>query len=120
MLNHIFDCEHEAAIVFGSIADAGTDFIHVTDFGAWKPTFAKSGLSLMRLAKRYAPEALILANGTLHNIDRAVAALGDGADILTIARGALANPDLPRRLERTMLKDFDLAILEPIANIKDV
>jgi len=57
----------------------------------------------------------------LHNVDRAIAALDDGADVLTIARGALANPDLPRRLsERGTLKEFDPAILGPIANIKDV
>ena len=49
----------------------------------------------MRLAKRYAPKAAIFANGSLHNVEQAVAALDDGADIVTIGRGALANPDLP-------------------------
>jgi 2,4-dienoyl-CoA reductase-like NADH-dependent reductase (Old Yellow Enzyme family) len=49
-----------------------------------------------------------------------VAALDDGADILTIGRGALANPDFPRRLsERDVLNDFDPAILGPIANVKE-
>ena len=48
-----------------------------------------------------------------------MAALDDGADIVTIARGALANPDLPKRLaDRGALNDFDPAILGPIANIK--
>jgi len=48
------------------------------------------------------------------------AALDDGADIVTIGRGALANPDLPRRLsDRGMLNDFDPTILGPIANIKE-
>ena len=93
----------------------------MTDFEAWKPAFKAGGPSLMRLAKQHAPKAAVLANGSLHNIDRAVAALDDGADVLTIARGALANPDLPHRLsERAMLRDFDPAILGPIANIKDV
>ena len=46
----------------------------------------------MHLAKRYAPKAAIFANGSLHNIEQAVAALDDGADIVTIGRGALANP----------------------------
>ena len=73
----------------------------------------------MHLAKRYAPKAAIFANGSLHNVEQAVAALDDGADIITIARGALANPDLPRRLcDRSVLNDFDPAILGPIANIK--
>jgi 2,4-dienoyl-CoA reductase-like NADH-dependent reductase (Old Yellow Enzyme family) len=112
--------ERDAEIIFGSLADAGADFIHVTEFEAWKPAFTAAGPSLMRLAKRYAPKAAIFANGSLHNVEQAVAALDDGADIVTIARGALANPDLPRRLsDRRPLNDFDPAILGPIANIKE-
>lgn len=114
------DAERDAEIIFGSLADAGADFIHVTEFEAWKPAFAPEGPSLMRLAKRYAPKAAIFANGGLHNIEQAVAALDDGADIIAIARGALANPDLPKRLsDRSILKDFDPTILGPIANIKE-
>ena len=112
--------ERDAEIIFGSLADAGADFIHVTEFEAWKPAFAAGGPSLMRLAKRYAPNTAIFANGSLHNVEQAVVALDDGADIITIARGALANPDLPRRWsDRTALNDFDPAILGPIANIKE-
>jgi 2,4-dienoyl-CoA reductase-like NADH-dependent reductase (Old Yellow Enzyme family) len=74
----------------------------------------------MHLAERYAPKAAIFANDSLRNVEQAVAALDDGADIITIVRGALANPDLPRRLrDRSVLNDFDPAILGPIANIKD-
>jgi len=113
--------ERDAEIIFGSLADAGADFLHVTEFEAWKPAFAEGGRSLMNLAKRYAPKAAILANGSLHNIEQAVGALNDGADIVTIGRGALANPDLPRRLsERAILNDFDPTILGPIANIKEI
>ena len=114
------DAERDAEIIFGSLADAGADFIHVTEFEAWRPAFTEGGPSLMRLAKRHAPKAAILANGSLHNIDQAVAALNDGADIVTLGRGALANPDLPRRLsERAALKEFDPSILGPIADIKE-
>lgn len=112
--------ERDAEIVFGSLAEAGADFIHVTEYEAWAPAFVEGGPSLMHLAKRYAPTATIFANGSLHNIEQAVAALKDGADVITIGRGALANPDLPRRLsERDALNDFDPMILGPIANIKD-
>jgi len=112
--------ERDAEIIFGGLADAGADFIHVTEFEAWKPAFAENGPSLMRLAKRYAPKAAIQANGSLHNIEQAVAALNDGADIVTLGRGALANPDLPRRLsEGAALKEFDPSILGPIADIKE-
>jgi 2,4-dienoyl-CoA reductase-like NADH-dependent reductase (Old Yellow Enzyme family) len=112
--------ERDAEIIFGSLADAGADFIHVTGFEAWKPAFAEGGPSLMNLAKRHASRATIFANGSLHNIEQAVAALDDGADIITIGRGALANPDFPKRLsDRCVLNDFDPTILGPIANIKE-
>ena len=74
----------------------------------------------MHIAKRYAPKAAIFANGSLHTIGQAVAAPDDGADIIAFARGALANPGLPKRLsERRFLNDFDPAILGPIASIKE-
>lgn len=112
--------ERDAEIIFGSLADAGANFIHVTEFEAWKPAFAEGSPSLTHLAKRYAPGAKIFANGSLHNIEHAVAALDDGADIVTLGRGALANPDLPKRLSnRDALNEFDPAILGPIANIKE-
>jgi len=114
------DGERDAEIIFGSLSEAGADFIHVTEFEAWKPAFAPAGPSLMHLAKRYAPKAAIFANGSLHNVEQAVAALDDGADIVTIGRGALANPDLPRRLsDQGLLNDFDTTILGPLANIKE-
>ena len=114
------DGERDAEIIFGSLAEAGADFIHVTEFEAWKPAFTPGGPSLMHLTKRYAPKAAIFANGSLHNVEQAVAALGDGADIVAIGRGALANPDLPKRLcERGTLNEFDPTILGPIANIKE-
>jgi 2,4-dienoyl-CoA reductase-like NADH-dependent reductase (Old Yellow Enzyme family) len=112
--------ERDAEIIFGSLAEAGADFIHVTEYEAWKPAFTPGGASLMHLAKRYAPKAAIFANGSLHNVEQAVAALNDGADIVTIGRGALANPDLPRRWsDRGILNDFDPTILGPIADIKE-
>ncbi|MGD5468083.1 hypothetical protein QUS59_22670, partial [Xanthomonas citri pv. citri] len=92
------DAERDAEIIFGSLADAGADFIHVTEFEAWKPAFASGGPSLIHLARRYAPKAAIFANGSLHKVEQAVAALDDGADLITVGRGALANPDFPRRL----------------------
>lgn len=43
----------------------------------------------MHLAKRYAPRATIFANGGLHNVEQAVAALDDGADKAQPLRGLL-------------------------------
>ena len=112
--------EADAELIFGSLADAGADFIHVTEFEAWQPAFAGGRNSLMRLAKRFAPKVTVLANGSLHDVAQAAAALNDGADIVTIGRGALANPDLPNRLaKQAPLNSFDPAVLGPIANIKE-
>lgn len=111
--------EADAEIIFGGLSDAGADFIHVTEFEAWKPAFG-TGPSLVTFARRYAPGAAIIANGSLHDPDRARAVLDDGADILTLGRGALANPDLPNRLKKgAPLREFDPSILGPIANIKE-
>jgi 2,4-dienoyl-CoA reductase-like NADH-dependent reductase (Old Yellow Enzyme family) len=114
------NAERDAEIIFGCLGEAGADFIHVTEFEAWKPAFTSGGPSLMQLAKRYAPKAAIFANGSLHNIEQAVAALHDGADIIAIGRVALANPDFQRRLsDRGILNEFDPTILGPVANIKE-
>lgn len=112
--------QRDAEVIFGSLADVGADFIHVTGFEAWKPAFAEGSPSLMHLAKRYAAKVAIFANGSLHNIEQAVAALDDGADIVTIGRGALANRDFPKSLfDRDILNDFNPTILGPNANIKE-
>ncbi|MFJ4142928.1 tRNA-dihydrouridine synthase [Pseudomonas sp. NPDC089734] len=109
-----------AEIIFGALADAGVDFIHVTEHKAWQPAFSPGNTSLIELARRYAPAIPLIANGGLDNPGQAEQALLDGADIIAIGKAALANPDLPHRLMTDQpVRDFDPAILEPIANIKD-
>lgn len=112
--------EADAAIVFSSLADAGADFIHVTEFEAWRPAFEGGTASLATLAKKYAPNVPIVANGSLHDLDRATEMLRSGVDVLALGRGALANPDMPRLLAMGEApRPFDSAILGPIADIKD-
>lgn len=111
--------EADAAVIFGALADAGADFIHVTEFEAWKPAFAGGADSLVTLARRHAPGVTVIANGSLHDVDRAAETLDQGADILAMGRGALANPDLPHVLAQgKALRAFDGAILGPIADVK--
>lgn len=112
--------EADAEIIFGALADAGADFIHVTEFEAWKPAFEGGDSSLARLAKRFAPEVTVIANGGLHDPQQALSLIENGADIVAMGRGALANPDLPERLtQNDTLRAFDPVILGPIADIKD-
>ena len=89
-----------AATVFGLLAGAGLDYIHVTEFEAWRPAFGDTGPSLVSLARRHAPELTIIANGGLHDPLRAAQVLGDGADLIALGRGALANPAWPLRVGR--------------------
>jgi len=112
--------EADAGVIFGALAEAGADFIHVTEFEAWQPAFEGGSDSLATLARRHAPGVTLIANGSLHCPGRAAEALQQGADIVALGRGALANPDLPHLLEKgDALREFDSAILGPIADVKD-
>jgi 2,4-dienoyl-CoA reductase-like NADH-dependent reductase (Old Yellow Enzyme family) len=113
--------EADAEVIFGSLADAGADFIHVTEFEAWQPAFPGGSESLLTLARRYAPATTIIVNGSLHLPGRSAEALEHGADIVAFGRGALANPDLAQRMvDGRVLEPFDSSILGPIADIKPV
>jgi 2,4-dienoyl-CoA reductase-like NADH-dependent reductase (Old Yellow Enzyme family) len=112
--------ESDGRIIFESLAEAGADFIHVTEFEAWKPAFESGESSLVTLARRYAPTVTVIANGNLDGIERATEALENGADVVALGRGALANPDMPRLIELGMApRAFDSSILGPVGNIKD-
>lgn len=117
--NKWLDGESDAQVIFGMLAEAGVDFIHVTEHEAWKPAFEKGDDSLISFARRYAPGVMIIGNGGLHDPEKADEVLNSGADIIALGRGALSNPDYPRRLEANhAFHEFDGSILQPIANIK--
>jgi 2,4-dienoyl-CoA reductase-like NADH-dependent reductase (Old Yellow Enzyme family) len=110
----------DAQAIFGALAAAGADFIHVTEFEAWRPAFDGSTESLVKLAHKYAPGVPIIANGSLGEAARANDALADGADLVAVGRAALANPDLPGLFESGVApRPFDPAILGPIADVKE-
>lgn len=112
--------ERDAEIIFGSLEDAGVDYLHVTEFEAWKPAFTNTTTSLVGLARRYAPNAALIANGSLHLGEHADKALEQGADLIALGKAALANPNFPERFASGQpVAAFDPAILGPIANIKD-
>ncbi len=112
--------EADAEVIFGSLTDAGADFVHVTEFEAWKPAFADSDRSLVALARRYAAGVVVIGNGGVQDGQCAEALIEEGADIVALGKVALANPDFPRRIAADeALAPFDPAILGPIADIKD-
>jgi len=111
--------EADAETIFGGLAAMDLDYLHVTEFEAWQPAFETGKDTLVSLARRYAPNMTIIANGSLHNPERAVDALRNGADIIALGRGALGNPSWPRKVEvGQSLAEFDPAILGPIADVK--
>lgn len=112
--------EDDARTIFSLLAQSGIDYLHVTEYEAWQPAFEKGGRSLVALARKYAPDLTIIANGSLHEPQRAEEVLKAGADLIALGRGALANHDWPQRVEQNQsLATFNHDILGPIADIKE-
>lgn len=113
------NAEQDARIVFESIAKAKPDFVHVTEHDATAPAFGE-GESLASLARRYA-KLPVVANGKLGDALKAEAFLGSNdADVVALGKTALANPDWPKRVRGSeAIHEFDFAVLQPLAHIKD-
>lgn len=90
------------------IASEGKDFLETARF--------PSGSTITELARKVSGRPVI-ANGGMHALPQAADVLTGGhADMLSLGRGALANPDLPRRVETgAALEPFDHAMLHPMA-----
>lgn len=61
----------------------------------------------------------VIANGGMHDLGQAADVLTGGhADVLSLGRGALANPDFPRRVSTgEELGAFDYEMLHPLATL---
>jgi 2,4-dienoyl-CoA reductase-like NADH-dependent reductase (Old Yellow Enzyme family) len=110
----------DAETIFTALADAGATYLHIASEGRdWIETARlDGGVTITGLARRVSGLPVI-ANGGMHRPEQAARVLEDGhADVLSLARGALANPDLPRRLaEGRALEEFDHAMLHPMATL---
>jgi 2,4-dienoyl-CoA reductase-like NADH-dependent reductase (Old Yellow Enzyme family) len=106
----------DAEVIFPAVAEAGAAYLHIASEGrSWIDTASlPGGQTITGLARRLTGLPVI-ANGGMHDPAQAEQVLTDGhADLLSIARGALANPDLPRRLaEEGDLAAFDRQMLHP-------
>lgn len=112
--------ESDAEIIFTSISETKPDFIHVTEYNAMNPAFGEEGLTLAQLAKKYGKVPMI-ANEQLEDPQKAEELIQkDNTDIISIGKGALANPDWVNRVKQgNPLKTFDFDVLQPDATIKD-
>ena len=110
----------DAEVVFTALARAGVDYLHVASEGRDFIDTARlsDGRTITALAREVAGVP-VMANGGMHDPRQAADVLDGGhADLLSVARGALANPDLPERLASgTELTPFDHAMIQPMATI---
>ncbi len=112
--------EAGARTIFGLLAEAGVDYIHVTEYKSWLPAFESGEKSLVEIAREAAPETVIIANGGLDNGEMAEKLLGMGADFVSIGKAALANPDWPQKVGNGLpLHELPEDILSPVADIKE-
>lgn len=112
--------EAGARTIFGLLAEAGVDSIHVTEYKSWLPAFENGEKSLVEIAREAAPETIIIANGGLDDGAMAEKLVGMGADFVSIGKAALAKPDWPGKVGAGLpLQDLPEDILSPVADIKE-
>ncbi|OLS96341.1 NADH:flavin oxidoreductase [Pseudonocardia sp. CNS-004] len=112
----------EAETIYTAVADARADYLHIASEGrAFLATAVLDGGTTTTALARSTTGLPVIANGGMHDPRQAEQVLTDGhADLLSVARGALANPDLPRRLATgAPLEPFDRAMLSPGVTLDD-
>ena len=110
--------EADAARIYGTLGALPIDYLHTTEFEAWRPAFGEHGPSLAALARRHG-SVPVLANGSLHEAVQADGVMArQDADFVSLGRGALTHPDWPARLRAGAGHEtFDRGLLAPIADL---
>jgi 2,4-dienoyl-CoA reductase-like NADH-dependent reductase (Old Yellow Enzyme family) len=110
--------EADACAIFRAIVAAGATFLHIAGLNASHA--APVSQQLPDLARSVSNVALI-ANGGLEDPARAQALMAAGrADLVALARGALANPDWPRRVdEKLPLAAYDPSMIRPAPTLEN-
>lgn len=110
--------EADAAQIFGMLGALPVDYVHTTEFEAWRPAFGEHGASLASLARRHV-SVPVLANGSLQDGAQAAGMLArQEADFVSLGRGALTHADWPARLRAGKVQEtFDSGLLAPIADL---
>lgn len=111
--------EADAEAIFSAIATAGPDYLHTTEFEAWRPAFGGDSRTLAALAKQHSGGLPVIANGSLHELERAVVMIDAGdADFVSIGRGALGDASWPHRIRHgNTPASFDPEVLQPRATL---
>jgi 2,4-dienoyl-CoA reductase-like NADH-dependent reductase (Old Yellow Enzyme family) len=110
----------DAEDIFAASAAAGVDYLHIASEGRDFIETARfdDGRTITEIA-RTVTGLPVMANGGMHDTRQAADVLDGGhADLLSLGRGALANPDFPTRLaDGRSIEPFDHAMLSPTATI---
>ena len=112
----------EAETIYTALADARADYLHIASEGrAFLETALLDGGATTTGLARSATGLPVIANGGMHDPAQAEQVLADGhADLLAVARGALANPDLPHRLATGIpLEPFNRSMLSPRVTLEN-
>jgi 2,4-dienoyl-CoA reductase-like NADH-dependent reductase (Old Yellow Enzyme family) len=113
----------DAEVVFPALAEAGAGYLHVACEGRnWIDTsMFEDGTTITGVA-RETTGLPVIANGGMHDLAQAGDVLDGGhADLLSLGHGALANPDLPRRVAAGVpLERFDRDMLTPMVTLDNV
>ncbi|MFB9690473.1 NADH:flavin oxidoreductase [Amycolatopsis plumensis] len=112
--------ERDAETAYTALAAAGADYLHIASEGRnWLDTARLvSGRTLTSVAREVTGLPVIV-NGGMHDVVLAERVLDEGhGDLLSIARAALANPDLPHRVAKGVELDrFDHGMLDPTVTL---
>lgn len=109
----------DARAIFGAVGEARPDYVHVNAHHGFDPVFG-TGKSLAALAREALPEDVaVIACGKLDAPGLAEAMLAEGvADAAAIAKGALADPEWPRKVKAgERPRAFDPGMIRPYATI---
>jgi 2,4-dienoyl-CoA reductase-like NADH-dependent reductase (Old Yellow Enzyme family) len=113
--------EDDAAVIFTALSGTGIDYIHTTEHRSLAPAFDEVGPTLAKLAKQYSGLSII-ANGHLDDPRDAATIIDSGtADVVALAKPALANRDWPWRVRtgQPLSPDLPADLLGPVATVKD-
>lgn len=114
------NAEEDARVIFESIANAGANYIHITEYTSWAPAFPTNEKPLVQLAKEFTG-LTIIANGQLNDAEKADDMIASGhADLVSLGKGALANHDWVKKIQSDQpLNPFEpVKIFHPVANLK--
>lgn len=106
-----------ARVRFATLADAGLDYLHITEYDVGAPAFDE-GPTLSAIAKA-SVSIPVIGNGGVQTREQAQKLLDDGElDLVAVGKAALANHDWPLRAEQgDRMTSFDYDMFSPMATL---